>query len=84
MVHMRNNARMKTYFSQPGVTVQQFWIKVYLSEDAYKPLAKVALLFLSLFSSTVLCERAFSALHCLKSKYQNGLTDANLEASLLV
>ncbi|CAM5113419.1 unnamed protein product [Natator depressus] len=84
MVHMRNNARMKTYFSQPGVTVQQFWIKVYLSEDTYKPLAKVALLFLSLFSSTVLCERAFSALHCLKSKYQNDLTDANLEASLLV
>ncbi|KAG6921996.1 SCAN domain-containing protein 3-like [Chelydra serpentina] len=84
MVHMRNNARMKTYFSQPNVTVQQFWIKVYLSEDTYRPLAKVALLFLSLFSTTVLYERAFSGLHCLMSKYQNSLTDANLEASLLV
>lgn len=84
MVHMRNNARLKTYFSQPGVTVQQFWLKVYLSEDTYRPLAKIALLFLSLFSTTVLCERALGALHCLKSKYRNGLTDANLEASLLV
>ncbi|XP_053872778.1 zinc finger MYM-type protein 6-like [Malaclemys terrapin pileata] len=84
LVHMRNNARMKTYFSQPGVTVQQFWLKVYLSEDTYRPLAKVAFLFLSLFSTTVLCERAFSALHCLKGKSQNGLTDANLESSLLV
>nr|XP_014342846.1 PREDICTED: serine/threonine-protein kinase OSR1 [Latimeria chalumnae] len=32
----------------------------------------------------VLCERTFSALHFLKSKYRNRLTKTNLEASLVV
>uniref|UniRef100_H2ZVL6 HAT C-terminal dimerisation domain-containing protein n=1 Tax=Latimeria chalumnae TaxID=7897 RepID=H2ZVL6_LATCH len=75
MVHMRNDARLKTYFTQPGVTVQEFWSNVFQFEDTYKPLAKVALLLLSLFPTTVLCERAFSALHFLKNKYRSRLTD---------
>uniref|UniRef100_H2ZRQ4 HAT C-terminal dimerisation domain-containing protein n=1 Tax=Latimeria chalumnae TaxID=7897 RepID=H2ZRQ4_LATCH len=62
--------------NQPGVTVQEFWSNVFQFEDTYKPLAKVALLLLSLFPTTVLCEGAFSALHFLKNKYRSRLTDA--------
>ncbi|CAM4595257.1 unnamed protein product [Lepidochelys kempii] len=83
MLKMCSDSRMNTYFCQPAVTVQEFWNNVYLFEDTYKHLAKVALLFLSLFSTTVLYERAFSALHFLKNKDQNHLTDVNLKASLL-
>uniref|UniRef100_H3AC63 HAT C-terminal dimerisation domain-containing protein n=1 Tax=Latimeria chalumnae TaxID=7897 RepID=H3AC63_LATCH len=84
MLQMRNDARLKAYFSQPGVTVQEFWSNVYLFAEIYKPLAKVTLLFLSLFPTMVLWERAFSALHFLKRKYQSCLTKANLEAPLIV
>uniref|UniRef100_H3ABZ3 HAT C-terminal dimerisation domain-containing protein n=1 Tax=Latimeria chalumnae TaxID=7897 RepID=H3ABZ3_LATCH len=84
MLQMHNDARLKAYFSQPGVTVQEFWSNVDLFTENYKHLAKVALLFLSLFPTTVLYERTFSALHFLKSKYWNRLTKTNLEASLVV
>jgi hypothetical protein len=47
-----------------------------------KELAVVAILILSIFRTTVMCQRSFSALHFIKNKYRNKLTNDNLEATL--
>jgi hypothetical protein len=50
--------------------------------ETYKELAVVAILILSIFPTTVMCEKSFSALHFIKNKYLNQLTNDNLEAAL--
>jgi hypothetical protein len=47
--------------------------------ETYKELAVVAILILSVFPTTVMCERSFSAPHFIENKYRNQLTNINLE-----
>jgi hypothetical protein len=55
---------------------------MYKHSETYKELAVVATLILSIFTTTVMCERSVSALHFIKNKYRNRLTNNNLEATL--
>jgi hypothetical protein len=55
---------------------------MYKHSETYKELAVVAILILSIFPTTVMCERSFSALYFIKNKYRNELTNDNLEAAL--
>jgi hypothetical protein len=55
---------------------------MYKHSETYKELAVVAILILRIFRTTVMCERSFSALHFIKNKYRNQLTNNNLEATL--
>jgi hypothetical protein len=50
--------------------------------ETYKELAVVAILIVSIFPTTVMCEKSFSALQFIKNKYLNQHTNYNLEAAL--
>ena len=62
-------------------TVRKFWSELYVDHESsqYKELATIALLILSIFPTTVYCERSFSVMHFIKNKYRNQLTDVNLQ-----
>jgi type II secretory pathway component PulC len=55
---------------------------MYKHSETYKELAIVVILILSIFPTTVMCERSLSALHFIKNKYRNQLNNDNLEATL--
>jgi hypothetical protein len=55
---------------------------MYKHSETYKELAVVVILILSIFPTTVMCERSFSALYFFKNKYRNKLTNDNLEGVL--
>ncbi|XP_058862591.1 SCAN domain-containing protein 3 isoform X4 [Acipenser ruthenus] len=83
MQKLQKDKKMKAHFSQQAVTVEKFWSSMYQVSE-YKHLGKFALLFLTLFPTTVLCERAFSALHFFRCQDRDRLTESNLQALLLV
>lgn len=65
---------LKSYFKSTQLV--QFWLNV---RKDYPAIAKIALRNLMSFSTTYLCERAFSTLIYLKNKYRNKL---NVESDL--
>jgi hypothetical protein len=73
---------MRSVFYDKSTTTESFWSGMYKYSETYKELALVAILILIIFPTTVMCERSFSALHFIKNKYRNQLTNDNLEAAL--
>jgi hypothetical protein len=73
---------MKSVFYDKNTTTESFWSGMHKRSKTYKELAVVAILILSIFPATVMCERSFSALHFIKNKYRNQLTNNNLETTL--
>jgi hypothetical protein len=53
-----------------------------LSDEKYHNVKKVAFCLTSFFSSTYLCESAFSTMNIIKSKYCSCLTDDHLDLCL--
>ena len=81
MLELRNDEKLKRFFEEKTTTTEKFWCKLH-NLDPFKEIATVAILLLSIFPTTVYCERSFSVLHFIKNKYRNKLTDMNLEAAL--
>jgi hypothetical protein len=73
---------MRSVFYDKNTTTEPFWSGMYKHSETYKELAVVAILILSIFPTSVMCERSFSALHLIMNKYRNQLTNDNLEATL--
>jgi hypothetical protein len=73
---------MRSVFYDKNTTTESFWSGMYKHSGTYKELSVVAILILSTFPSTVMCVTSFSALHFIKNKYRNKLTNDNLEATL--
>jgi hypothetical protein len=72
---------MRSVFYDKNTATESFWNGMYKHSETYKELAVVAILILSIFRTIVMCERSFSALHLIKNKYRNQLTNDNLEAT---
>jgi hypothetical protein len=73
---------MRSVFYDKNTTTESFWSGMYKHSETCKELAVVAILILSIFPTTVMCERSFSALHFIKNKYWNQLTNDNFKAPL--
>jgi hypothetical protein len=73
---------MWSVFYDKNSTTESFWGGMYKHSETYKELAVVATIILSIFRTIVMCERSCSALHLIKNKYRNQLTNDNLEATL--
>ncbi|XP_060774626.1 protein FAM200A-like [Neoarius graeffei] len=54
----------------------EFWINV--DRDRFRNTRSVAMLLLTSFPSTYICEASFSAMNCLKNDARNRLSDAHL------
>ena len=66
--NLKNDSSCRDLFETLPVT--EFWLSV---ASSYPEISKIALKKLLAFSSTWLCESAFSALVCMKSKQRNRL-----------
>ena len=66
LIDLKNDSSCRDLFETLPVT--EFWLSV---ASSYPELSKIGLKKLLVFSSTWLCESAFSALVCLKSKQRN-------------
>jgi hypothetical protein len=82
MMQLRRGEQMRSVFYVKYTTTESFWSGMYKHTETYKELAIVVILILSIFPTTVMCERSFSALHFIKNKYRNQLNNDNLEATL--
>jgi hypothetical protein len=83
VMQLRRDEQMRSVFCDKNATTESFWSGMYKHSETYKELAVVAILILSIFPTTVTCEKSFSAaLHFIKNKYRNQLTNDNLEAAL--
>ena len=64
-------------------STENFW-PVYLDQQEFPNLWKLAVLILSMFGSTYTFEAAFSTMNIIKSNFRNRLTSENLEFSLRI
>ena len=60
-----------------------FWCKLYESDD-YKDLAKLAILLLSVSSSSVICEHGFNSMNYMKNEFRSVLSQENLNACMSI
>jgi hypothetical protein len=81
MMQLGRDEQMRSVFYDKYTTTESFWSGIYKHTETYKELAVVAILILSIFPTTVMCERSFSALHFIKNKYRNQLNHDNLKAT---
>ena len=68
LIDLQHNAALKHKFT--NISVSDFWVQCL---EGYPLLAKRALEQLVPFATTYLCERAFSSMVAIKSKYRNKL-----------
>lgn len=69
---LTSDRTMKNLFNT--VTVEEFWLR---AKEQYPELSRKAIIKLTQFSSTYLCETSFSRLAYLKNKYRNRLDSEN-------
>lgn len=72
LMELSCDSSLKTFFKDSSLI--PFWIKI---KGEYRVLANIALKELMGFTTTYLCERAFSSLVFLKNKYRNKLCVEN-------
>lgn len=78
LIELSCDQTLKSFFKTTPLV--PFWINV---RQEYPAIAKIALRHLMGFSTTYLCERAFSTLLFLKNKYRNKLNvDSDLRLKL--
>ncbi|XP_067123814.1 general transcription factor II-I repeat domain-containing protein 2B-like [Centruroides vittatus] len=65
------------FFTSRGVTGIEIF--KFLDKDKYPKLRDFGLQIVSMFGSTYICERAYSDMKYIKSKYRNSLKDSTLE-----
>lgn len=76
LIEVSCNSTLKNKYLSSGTTLLDFWIDV---GKEHKELSSTAFKFFVGFSTTYLCEKGFSSLNYLKSKYRNKL---NIEDDL--
>jgi hypothetical protein len=57
MMQLRRDVQMRSVFYDKSTTTESFWSGMYKHSETYKELAVVAILILSIFPTTVMCER---------------------------
>jgi hypothetical protein len=82
VMQLRRDEQMMNVFYDKNTTTEPFWSGMYKLSETYRELAVVAILILSIFPTTVMCEKSFSTLHSINNKYRNELTNDKLEAAL--
>ncbi len=65
------------------VTVSDFWINV-VPQDRFKNTRAVAILLLTMFPSTYICESSFSSMNSIKTQDRNRLSNAHLGQCLRI
>jgi hypothetical protein len=58
MMQLRRDEQMRSVFYDKNTTTESFWSGMYKHSETYKELAVVAILILSIFPTTVMCERS--------------------------
>lgn len=74
---MQHDSNLKDTF-ESGINLEDFWSQKAIS---WPKLRDIAIRYLTLFSSTYLCEQGFSALLIIKNKHRNRL-DATADMRL--
>lgn len=83
LIELKNNTRLESIFKEKREVREylEFWNSV---PDDYIALKNCALLLLTLFTSTYLCESSYSKMKYAKNVYRNRLTDSHLDDILRV
>jgi hypothetical protein len=63
---------MRSVFYDKNTTTESFWSGMYKHSETYKELAVVAILILSIFPTTVMCE-VIRALHFIRTNTESNL-----------
>jgi hypothetical protein len=58
MMQLRRDKQMRSVFCDKNTTTESFWSGMYKQSETYKELAVAAMLILSIFPTTVMCERS--------------------------
>lgn len=77
LIDLKNDSVCRDYFEKEDL--EKFWVK---RAGAHQQLRKEAVKFLTVFSSTYLCEQGFSSLCYVKNKFRNKLQ--NVEEDLRI
>lgn len=82
-IEFKNDTNMEVIFKEKREEKEyiEFWKLV---PEKYKTVKKCALLLLTLFASTYLCESSYSKMKYAKNVYRNRLTDSHLDDVLRV
>ncbi|XP_073713752.1 protein FAM200A [Misgurnus anguillicaudatus] len=80
VLEMKTSDVLKAYHKETGLS--EFWINV--DRDRFKNTRSIAMLLLTIFPSTYICESSFSAMNCLKNQARNRLSDAQLGECLKI
>lgn len=77
VIEMQHDSNLKDTF-ETGINLEDFWSQKAIS---FPKIREIAIRYLTLFSSTYLCEQGFSALLIIKNKHRNRL-DASADMRL--
>ncbi|XP_071053567.1 EPM2A-interacting protein 1-like [Onthophagus taurus] len=82
-IEFKNDTSLEAIFKEKreGQEYNEFWRVV---PEKYKHLQNCALLLLTLFASTYICEPSFSKMKYAKNIYRNRLTDSHLDDVLRI
>jgi hypothetical protein len=58
MMQLRRDEQMRSILYDKNTITESFWSGMYKHSETYKELLVVAILILSIFSTTVICERS--------------------------
>ena len=77
------NASSVLKAQRKDVNVSDFWINV-VPQDQFKNMRATAMILLTMFPSTYICESSFSTMNSIKNQDRNRLTDEHLDQCLRI
>lgn len=80
VLEMKTSEVLKAHHQETGLT--EFWINV--DSDRFRNTRSIAMLLLTIFPSTYICEASFSAMNCLKNQARNRMSDEHLGECLKI
>ena len=83
VVEMSSSVLLKTRHKDKDVTVSDFWINV-VPQTQFKNMRAIALVLLTMFPSTYICESSFSTMNSIKNQDRNRLTNEHLDQCLRI
>lgn len=82
VINLQCDERLKAKYNEKDVDLIDFYKN--LPNNQYENLKSFARQFISIFSSTYLCEKTFSTMKYVKFRYRSALTDENLQSILKI